>query len=66
MLFIFVDVDNEIIRYGRRNFGILDENVEAAFRIVIVVSGEFSSRNVTNDEPKFFAVCSAVFDKTVD
>ena len=66
MLFIFVDVDNEIIRYGRRNFGILDENVEASVRIVIVVSGEFSSRNVTNDEPKFFTTCSAVFDKTVD
>ena len=66
MLFIFVDVDDELLGNAGLFVDIGNEDIEAAFRIVIVVSGEFCSRNVANYEPKFFAVCGAVFDKTVD
>ena len=66
MFFIFVDVDNELLGNAGLFIDIGNEDVEATVRVVIVVSGKSSSRNIANYEPKFFATCGAVFDKTVD
>ena len=66
MLGIFVDVDDKFFRDGRLFIDIRDEEVKASFRFVIVVRRDYSSPDITDDKPKFFATGSAGFDKTVN
>ena len=66
MLFIFVDVDNKFFRYTWQFIYICDENVKATLRFIIVFRRDFCPRNITNDEPKFFAVCGAGFNTAID